>query len=47
MENHLGARNGHIGPSDYLQWLDDRKWGYRRLESRNFGDVPLNLEYKL
>ena len=37
----------HIGPSDYVQWLDDRKWAYVRLEGRNFGDVPLNLEYKL
>ncbi|MBA2768145.1 MAG: inositol-3-phosphate synthase [Sporichthyaceae bacterium] len=47
MENHLSARNVHIGPSDYVQWLDDRKWAYVRLEGRNFGDVPLNLEYKL
>jgi len=46
--NHdLGARNVHIGPSDYVQWLDDRKWAYVRLEGRAFGDVPLNLEYKL
>ena len=37
----------HIGPSDYVPWLDDRKWAYVRLEGRNFGDVPLNLEYKL
>ena len=43
----LGARNVHIGPSDYVQWLDDRKWAYVRLEARAFGDVPLNLEYKL
>jgi myo-inositol-1-phosphate synthase len=43
----LGARNVHIGPSDYIQWLDDRKWAYVRLEARAFGDVPLNLEYKL
>jgi myo-inositol-1-phosphate synthase len=47
MENHLSARNVHIGPSDYVQWLDDRKWAYVRLEGRNFGDVPLNMEYKL
>ncbi len=47
MENKLSARNVHIGPSDYVQWLDDRKWAYVRLEGRNFGDVPLNLEYKL
>ena len=46
--NHdLGARNVHIGPSDYVQWLDDRKWAYVRLEGRAFGEVPLNLEYKL
>ncbi len=46
--NHdLGAANVHIGPSDYVQWLDDRKWAYVRLEGRAFGDVPLNLEYKL
>ena len=37
----------HIGPSDYVAWLDDRKWAYVRLEGRAFGDVPLNLEYKL
>jgi myo-inositol-1-phosphate synthase len=43
----LGARNVHIGPSDYIEWLDDRKWAYVRLEGRAFGDVPLNLEYKL
>jgi myo-inositol-1-phosphate synthase len=47
IENNLGSRNVHIGPSDYVQWLDDRKWAYVRLEGRNFGDVPLNLEYKL
>jgi len=43
----LGARNVHIGPSDYVAWLDDRKWAYVRLEGKAFGDVPLNLEYKL
>ena len=37
----------HIGPSDHVPWLDDRKWAYVRLEGRAFGDVPLNLEYKL
>ncbi|KAA1380334.1 inositol-3-phosphate synthase [Aeromicrobium fastidiosum] len=41
------SRNVHIGPSDYVAWLDDRKWAYVRLEGRAFGDVPLNLEYKL
>jgi myo-inositol-1-phosphate synthase len=43
----LGARNVHIGPSDYVQWLDDRKWAYVRLEGRAFGNVPINMEYKL
>jgi myo-inositol-1-phosphate synthase len=47
LEHDLGTRNVHIGPSDYVQWLDDRKWAYVRLEGRAFGDVPLNLEYKL
>ena len=40
-------RNVHIGPSDYVAWLDDRKWAYVRLEGRAFGEVPLNMEYKL
>ena len=43
----LGARNVHIGPSDYIAWLDDRKWAFVRLEGRAFGNVPLSLEYKL
>jgi len=43
----IADRNVHIGPSDYVAWLDDRKWAYVRLEGRAFGDVPLNLEYKL
>ena len=43
----ISDRNVHIGPSDYVQWLDDRKWAYVRLEGRAFGDVPLNMEYKL
>jgi myo-inositol-1-phosphate synthase len=47
MKHDMGARNVHIGPSDYIQWLDDRKWAYVRLEGRAFGDVPLNMEYKL
>ncbi len=46
-DRDLGARNVHIGPSDYVPWLDDRKWAYVRLEGKAFGDVPLNLEYKL
>jgi len=37
----------HIGPSDHVPWLNDRKWAYIRLEGRNFGDVPLNIELKL
>ncbi|MET0740802.1 MAG: inositol-3-phosphate synthase, partial [Candidatus Nanopelagicales bacterium] len=44
---HIDPRNVHIGPSDYVAWLDDRKWAFVRLEGRNFGDVPLSLEYKL
>jgi myo-inositol-1-phosphate synthase len=47
VDHDLGKRNVHIGPSDYVQWLDDRKWAYVRMEARNFGDVPLNMEYKL
>ncbi len=47
VSHDLGKRNVHIGPSDYVAWLDDRKWAYVRLEGRAFGDVPLNLEYKL
>ncbi|MGO1949976.1 MAG: inositol-3-phosphate synthase [Mycobacteriaceae bacterium] len=40
-------RNVHIGPSDYVEWLDDRKWAFIRLEGRAFGDAPISLEYKL
>ncbi|WP_261555183.1 inositol-3-phosphate synthase [Frankia tisae] len=47
LSHDLGKDNVHIGPSDYVAWLDDRKWAYVRLEGRAFGDVPLNLEYKL
>jgi len=47
VDHDLGKNNVHIGPSDYVAWLDDRKWAYVRLEGRAFGDVPLNLEYKL
>ena len=43
----IDSRNVHIGPSDYVAWLDDRKWAFVRLEGRAFGDVPLSLEYKL
>lgn len=47
IDRDLGKSNVHVGPSDYVQWLDDRKWAYVKLEGRAFGDVPLNLEYKL
>ena len=47
LSHDLGADNVHIGPSDYVAWLDDRKWAFVRLEGRAFGDVPLSLEYKL
>jgi len=47
VDRDMGRDNVHIGPSDYVAWLDDRKWAYVRLEGRAFGDVPLNLEYKL
>ena len=40
-------RNVHIGPSDYVAWLDDRKWAYVRMEGRAFGNAPINMEYKL
>ncbi|AWB82835.1 inositol-3-phosphate synthase [Corynebacterium yudongzhengii] len=43
----IDDRNVHIGPSDHVPWLDDRKWAYVRLEGSAFGEVPLNLEYKL
>jgi myo-inositol-1-phosphate synthase len=47
LEHGLEADAVHIGPSDHVPWLEDRKWAYIRLEGRNFGDVPLNLELKL
>ena len=47
MDHAVEADNVHIGPSDHVPWLDDRKWAYIRLEGRNFGDVPLNIELKL
>lgn len=43
----LGSQNVHVGPSDYVPWLTDRKWCHIRMEGRAFGDVPLNLELKL
>ena len=47
VENGIDADDVHIGPSDHVPWLEDRKWAYIRLEGRNFGDVPLNVELKL
>ncbi len=47
LDYDLGKANVHIGPSDYVEWLSDRKWAYIRLEGRTFGDVPLNVELKL
>ncbi len=47
LDYDIGADNVHIGPSDYVAWLSDRKWAYIRLEGRTFGDVPLNVELKL
>jgi myo-inositol-1-phosphate synthase len=47
LDHDLGKDNVHIGPSDYVSWLDDRKWAFVRLEGRAFGDAPLNMEYKL
>jgi myo-inositol-1-phosphate synthase len=47
LDYDLGERNVHVGPSDYVPWLTDRKWAYIRMEGSAFGDVPLNLELKL
>ncbi|HWI04020.1 MAG TPA: inositol-3-phosphate synthase, partial [Acidimicrobiales bacterium] len=47
VEHGIDADDVHIGPSDHVPWLEDRKWAYIRLEGRNFGDVPLNVELKL
>ncbi|PZS00513.1 MAG: inositol-3-phosphate synthase, partial [Chloroflexi bacterium] len=47
LDYDVGAKNVHIGPSDYVPWLTDRKWAYIRMEGRSFGDVPLNAELKL
>jgi len=48
LENYvMDAEDVHIGPSDHVPWLKDRKWAYIRMEGRNFGDVPLNVELKL
>jgi myo-inositol-1-phosphate synthase len=47
LEEPLDKEDIHIGPSDHVPWLEDRKWALIRLEGRNFGDVPLNIEMKL
>ena len=47
LDYDIGEENVHIGPSDYVAWLSDRKWAYIRMEGKTFGDVPLNLELKL
>ncbi|MDY6911305.1 MAG: inositol-3-phosphate synthase [Chloroflexota bacterium] len=47
LDYDMGEGNIHVGPSDHIPWLDDRKWCYIRMEGRTFGDVPLNLECKL
>jgi myo-inositol-1-phosphate synthase len=47
LDYDMGAGNVHVGPSDYVPWLTDRKWAYIRMEGTSFGDVPLNVELKL
>ncbi|MEK7817010.1 MAG: inositol-3-phosphate synthase [Actinomycetota bacterium] len=47
LDYDIGDENVHIGPSDHVPWLEDRKWAYIRLEGRSFGDQPLNIELKL
>ena len=47
LDYDMGAKNVHIGPSDYIEWLDDRKWAYIRMEGTTFGNVPLNIEFKM
>lgn len=47
LDYKIEPENVHIGPSDYIPWLQDRKWCYLRLEGREFGDVPVNIELKL
>jgi myo-inositol-1-phosphate synthase len=47
LDYDLGAENVHVGPSDYVPWLSDRKWAYVRMEGSSFGGAPLNLELKL
>jgi myo-inositol-1-phosphate synthase len=47
IDHTMNADSVHIGPSDHVPWLEDRKWAYIRMEGRNFGDAPLNVELKL
>jgi myo-inositol-1-phosphate synthase len=47
LDYDIGADNIHVGPSDHVPWLEDRKWCYIRMEGRTFGDVPLNIELKM
>src|ERR1035437_6591340 len=47
LDNPIDAKHVHVGPSDYVPWLSDRKWAFIRLEGKSFGDVPLNMELKL
>jgi len=47
LDHPLDPSDVHIGPSDYVPWLQDRKWAYIRMEGRSFGEVPINLELKL
>jgi myo-inositol-1-phosphate synthase len=47
LDNPIDAKHVHVGPSDYVPWLNDRKWAFIRLEGKSFGDVPLNMELKL
>ena len=47
LDYDIGEKNVHVGPSDYVPWLTDRKWAYIRMEGPTFGDVPLNVELKL
>jgi myo-inositol-1-phosphate synthase len=47
MGHDLPAEDVHVGPSDYVAWLTDRKWAHIRLEGKAFGDVPLTVELKL
>ena len=47
ISNGIDSEDIHIGPSDHVPWLKDRKWAYIRIEGREFGDIPINMELKL